>query len=68
MMIRERFAEVAGEARGRVLRVRKVPGWVLGRLTFLTGVSARAWRNAILSVVAGIVAFVVTLFVLRGIE
>ena len=50
---------------GSVEVVRSVPSWVFGRLEYETGVSGVAWRNALVSALVGIVAMVVTAFILR---
>ena len=42
-----------------------VPSLVLGRLEYMTGVSGVAWRNAVASVLVGIVASILTAVVLR---
>ena len=45
--------------------LRALPKLSLARLEYLTGVSGRAWRNALLSVGVGVTAMVVTVLVLR---
>lgn len=45
-----------------------VPTLVLARLEFVSGVSGRTWRNALVSVLVGLVAMVGTVVVLRGVE
>ena len=46
----------------------RLPGWALLRLEFVTDVSARAWRNAIISVLVGLVATVLAAFVMREVD
>lgn len=57
--------ETAQTARQWLSFVRALPALVLLRLSTVTDVSARAWRNAVVTVIVGIVASAVTLVLLR---
>lgn len=57
--------EAVQAARGWFAFVRLVPALVLLRLSTVSGVSVRAWRNVLVSVAVGVVASVVALVLLR---
>ena len=66
-MIRE-LMSVVSAVREAVHVVRMLPSWSFLRAEYLTGVSARAWRNAIVSMLVGLIAVVGTVVVLRGVK
>lgn len=64
--VRESGREIVSRMWKKAEFVRAVPTWALLRLATVSGVSARVWRNAIVTVVVGIVSMVFAVAVLRN--